>query len=183
MNKVVRASIQLTCSSPRYHGQHSHCHCLQLRIFASKLDPPLTRQHVLHHGHDELVARITVLANISRVRDVKFVRLTIHLYPSKFVLTLIFEVSDRVIEQLWLVARYQTCEIPRHKTLHRSQFQFVSLSTVFNISQHNAKIWGKMLGKMWVFKHCLHQTYALHVTSDVRKGRVLLLETPNLRFL
>ena len=26
-----------------------------------------------------------------------------------------FEVIDRVIEQLWLVAQYQTCETPRHK--------------------------------------------------------------------
>ena len=47
------------------------------------LVPPLIRRHVLRHGHDVLVAKITLLANVSRVRMLSVSgQLGIYLRPS-----------------------------------------------------------------------------------------------------
>ena len=53
------------------------------------------------------------------------------LSPFGFVYTPLFERIDRMIEELQLVPRYQTCEIPRHILVHRLRLRHVSQGAVF----------------------------------------------------
>ena len=76
----------------------------------------------------------------------------------EFMHTFFFEVIDRVIEQLWLVPRYQTCDIRRYNWVHHSRSGRINL-------QYAAK--RLFLGQNWVFKNQWNRKFAWHVITDV----------------
>lgn len=100
----------------------------------------------------------------------------------EFARTFFLGVIDWVVEQLWWVPRYYTCEIRRHTLEHRSQYWCVSLSAVSCMAQQNVKFLGQILSFQKVLKPstCIARNlWFLHWMYLLKEVKI----APNLRGL
>ena len=100
------------------------CQRVELRVgvnMASTTTTMRIKTTTPHANYCDKVDTLTLCVRLTRPTDLSL---------CEFVHTLFFEGIDRMIEQLWLVPWYQTCEIPWHNLMHCSRLPHVSLGAV-----------------------------------------------------